>query len=169
MAKRRETPQRQTPPLRSRNAKAGPVKGIAASKEYDPGPPPPEQTNHDHPGAVGDRRSVPGAGVVGSDSDSPGATRRQKVRRPVLKAPGALRAGTTDSGPAGMPSGAGVGGAAGPLDNETPSDGGRAPLSVRGRNMGPPAGATSGETNDLDEPASRPRPRRGGARRGGSK
>ena len=151
---------RPIPPMRDRNAKPGPVRGIPESQEYDPGPAPPEQSNYAHPGTVGERRSVPGAGIVSAGADVPGVTREQHVPEPLLKAPGTHRDGTTDSGPEGGFGGAGVGAPAGALDNETPSDGGKAPLSSPGRNMGPPAGAASGETNDLDEPPSATHPER---------
>jgi hypothetical protein len=144
------------PPPRDRHAKAGPVRGIPASQEYDRGPAPPEETNHDHPGAVGERLPVPGAGIVGSGADAPGATRPQQVKDPRITAPGARRPGTTDTGPEGAHGGAGVGAPAGALDNEVPSDGGTAPLSVPGRNMGPPPGAASGETNALDATSTPP-------------
>jgi hypothetical protein len=141
-----------------RGGKSSPARGIPATEEYDRGPAPPEQSNRDHPGAAGVRRAVPGEGIVHSTSDAPGITHPQHVPAAQSSSPGARRKGTTNSSPEGVHGGDSVGAPAGPLDNETTSDGSKAPLSVPGVNMGPPAGGDEQDLGppDIDDPASGP-------------
>ena len=131
-------------------------------------PTPPEQSNRDGASTPGTRRSVPGAGVVDRDADAPGVTRKQNVERPVNRAQGARRRGTTRSGPATMPSGdAGVGAPADDrLDNEavTGSDTADSPLSVPTGGTGAPEPGRAYGAPEADAASAGPLAEKGQAR-----
>ena len=114
---------------------------------------PPEQSNRDGARPVNTRRAVPGAGSVRAGTDAPGITSKQNPRSPTRAAPGARRPGTTRSGPASMPSGAGVGAPADDvLDNEstTASDSAGAPLSVPTGGTGAPSPGRAARAPEAD-------------------
>ena len=131
-------------------------------------PTPPEQSNRVGAMPAGARRSVPDAGAVGRDTDAPGVTRKQNVERPVNRADGARRRGTTRSGPAAMPSGdAGVGAPADDrLDNEalTGSDTADSPLSVPTGGTGAPEPGPAYGAPEADAASAGPLAEKGQAR-----
>ena|SRR5829696_7822902 len=143
-------------------AKANPRK-----RNTDNPDPAPEQTNRDRATPRGTRRSVPGAGVTRDTADAPGVTRKQNPRRPTRSAPGARRASTTRSGPASMPSGAGVGSPADDaLDNEstTASDTAGAPLSRPTGGTGAPSPGRANHAPEADAASVGPLAEKGQAR-----
>ncbi|HYO07655.1 MAG TPA: hypothetical protein VER17_01660 [Tepidisphaeraceae bacterium] len=149
---------------RTPGGKPGPVEGRAPDQSFEQGAPP-EATNYQHPTAEGLNRSVPGAGVVGHDVDSPGATRGQNVPGARRNSPGADRAGTTRSGPASMPAGDGVGATADDrLDNEPNSAGGGAPLSTETGGTGAPRPGPAYGAPEADAASAGPNAEKGQAR-----
>ena len=141
---------------------------IEGSTRPQPGfeePAAPEATNYNHPGKVGAREAVPGAGVVSAGEDA-GPIISGTQDMPTLPHPGqpdacspasgpnARRPGTTVSGAAAVPSSGGVGGISGSPATETgPSTpSGMAPFDLPSDTRGEPEGSSEILAPELADP-----------------